>query len=251
MIDNKIHIAIRSYKRAGKVSTIKFFPKAWIWIPESQKDEYAKYYEKIIAIPDSEDGNLARKCNSILSNSPCKWTLILDDDLTNLGYWENNIKTFPDCDYLENSVIQMFEIANELGVKIWGINQNSDCKNYSVMRPLNLLCPILGPFVGHLNPVLRYDESVLGKDDYDFWLQNIKEHRKTLRFNKWFYEHDSGKMAGGFVSMRSMDIEKAGVKRMIEKWGNRVFKEGGTAGGASATGKNILNSRITIPINGC
>lgn len=234
----------------GKVKTYEIVPFAWIWVPESQADEYKKHYDRIKTIPDDLDGNLCKKSNAILDNSPCDWTLILDDDISMIAYWDGGERIVPDVDQLKKSIISMFQLADQFGVNLWGINQNSDEMIYDIFKPFSLLSPVLGPFNGHLKPKLRYDESVLGKDDYDFWLQNILKHRKTLRFNKWHYRHDHGKMGGGFVSMRSMDIEKMGVQRMKEKWG-KLFKAGGSAGGKSATGKNILNSIVKVPIKGC
>ena len=84
----------------------------------------------------------------------------------------------------------------------------------------------------------------------DFWLQNIRRHRRTLRANKYHYLHAHGKAPGGFVSMRTMQTEQAGVERMRQKWG-ALFRPGGSAGGKSATGKNILNSFVRVPIPGC
>lgn len=252
MID-KIHVAIKSYKRAGRVKTLMVAPFAHVWIPESQEDEYLEFYDpdQIVTIPDELDGNLCRKQNAILDRSPCEWTLILDDDITGIGCWDLGDHFYLSPEEVEYLIIQGFILADDLGVELWGIHQGRDELWYETFQPFHLLAPILGPFHGHLSPSIRYDESVLGKDDYDFWLQNVRKHRKTLRLDKYHYLHDHGKEPGGFVSMRSMEAEEAGVMRMREKWGDTVFKMGGSAGGKNATGKNILNSKIRIPIPGC
>ena len=214
-MNDKIHVAIRSYKRAGRVETTKVFPFASIWVPESQADEYEKYYpDKIITIPDECDGNLGRKNNSILDRTPSEWTLILDDDITAFGYWEEGEKNYPTPEHLQEFITQGFDMAFNMGVKMWGVNQAEDPMFYQVMRPFSLLAPILGPFVGHLSPELRNDEKTEGKDDYDFFLQNILVHRKTLRFNKWFYRHGHGLNSGGFVSMRTMEVEQKSIEYM-------------------------------------
>jgi hypothetical protein len=38
-IDDRIHVAIRSYRRAGRVDTLKPFPFAYVWVPELRYDE--------------------------------------------------------------------------------------------------------------------------------------------------------------------------------------------------------------------
>ena len=32
MIDAKIHVAVKSYRRAGRVSTLAVVPFAWVWV---------------------------------------------------------------------------------------------------------------------------------------------------------------------------------------------------------------------------
>lgn len=252
-MNDQITYAIRSFRRAGKVKTLEVIPWAKVWIPESQLEDYLQYYdqEQIITIPDEADGNPSRKNNAVLDRSPTEWTLLLDDDITAIGVWDQGDHIYLEPPEIEHLVWMGFQLAADLGVEFWGINQGRDELWYETYKPFNLLAPVLGPFHGHLSPTLRYDESVLAKDDYDFWLQNIRKIRKTLRLNKYHYLHDHGKMAGGIVSMRTMEHEQTGVERMREKWGDRIFTPGGTAGGRKATGKNILNSMIRIPIPGC
>jgi hypothetical protein len=256
MIDEQIHVAIKSYKRAGQVTTLSVVPFAWLWVPESQAESYENIYPgRVKAIPDSKDGNLCRKSNAILDASPCPWTLILDDDISSIHYFEGQVDYTMTPDQIMAMVCHGFEMADQLGVSLWGINQNSDEMAYNQFRPFSLLSPILGPFNGHLSPDLRYDESVVGKDDYDFWLQNIRKYHRTFRMNKYHYIHDHGKRSGGFVSMRTKAAEEAGITRMIQKWGPKVFNVGGSAGArrnrsVSPRG-NVLNSMIRVPIKGC
>jgi hypothetical protein len=255
MIDKTIHVAIKSFGRAGRVSTLGVVPFAWVWIPESQSAQYEQHYPgRCRTIPDAADGNLCRKSNAILDNSPCPWTLILDDDITSIHYFEGGRDHTMSPAEIEGVVCHGFDVADQLGVTLWGINQNSDEMAYCTFRPLNFLAPILGPFNGHLTPDLRYDESMRGKDDYDFWLQTIRKHHRTLRFNKYHYIHDHGKRPGGFVSMRTREKEEAGIRRMREKWGPAVFREGGSPGARrdrEATPRgNILNSLVKVPIPG-
>lgn len=251
-LDERIHVAIRSYRRAGKVNTLAVFPFAYVWVPESQGDQYREHYgDRVVTIPDECDGNLGRKCNAILDRSPRPWTLILDDDIPHVGLWEGGKRHWLPPERVAGMVNHGFDLAEQTGVRTWGINQNFDPTSYRVFCPFNLLAPILGPFVGHLSPELRYDESVLGKDDYDFWLQNIRRYHKTLRLNKYHYVHAHGEKPGGFVSMRTAEIEQKGLARLQAKWGDEVVRPGGVCGKRHSSGKNILNTRIFVPVSGC
>ena len=256
MIDREIHVAIKSYGRPSAVTTLEVVPFAWVWVPESQAEAYeATYPGRIMSIHDTKDGNLGRKSNAILDQSPCKWTLILDDDISAIRYFERGRDRKMNAEQVRELICAGFDLAAQMGVSLWGINQNSDEMVYCTFRPLSLLSPILGPFNGHLEPELRYDESVEGKDDYDFWLQTIRKDHRTLRLNKYHYIHDHGKRPGGFVAMRTESLEEQGIARMQAKWGPRVFRVGGSPGArrnrrVNPRG-NILNSMVRIPIKGC
>ena len=252
-MDDRITVAIRSFRRAGRVTTADVFPFASVWVPESQAADYRDHYgERVVAIPDDEDGNAARKSNAIIERCGTPWVLILDDDIVRIRYWEDGGVVVVGPEQLEQIIDHHFALAAEAGVRLWGIGQLTDPVAYDTFRPFAMLSPVLGPWHGLIEPVLRYDETdrVKGKEDYDFWLQNIMEHRKTLRANKYHYVR-SGITEGGMVSMRSQAVEEAAVKGMQEKWGSRVFRPGGAAGKRSSTGQNTLNSIIKVPIKGC
>ena len=249
-----IHVAIKSFNRWDAVETLKSFPEATVWVPESQAASYRKTCPRVEAIPDELDGNLSRKSNAILDRTPEEKTLILDDDISSIRFFERGKSHVMVPDQISCMVAHGFDIAEQLGVSLWGINQNSDEMAYCTFRPFNLLCPILGPFNGHISPTVRYDETVLGKDDYDFWLQTIQREHRTFRMNKYHYMHDHGKREGGFVAMRTKQVERDGITRMLEKWGPKVFKVGGSPGArrdrvVNEEG-NILNSRVSVPIAG-
>jgi len=249
-IGEDIHVAIRSYKRAGAVRTLSVVPFASVWVPESQGDEYRKHYgDRVITIPDDEDGGPGRKMNAILNRTPARYTVVMDDDVSKIGFWEGGEHLQMDADHVAEMIVQGFMLAEEMGVRLWGLNQSQENMNYRAFTPFSFLAPILGPFTAHLSPSLRYDESVFGKDDYDFWLQNIRTHRRTLRFNKYYYVHGHGGNVGGLVSMRTMEREVESIRRMGQKWGKH-FRAGGTSGGRMAKGGNILNSRASVPIPG-
>ena len=198
------------------------------------------------SIPDECDGTCVARATPSSTAARGTWTLILDDDISSIHYFEDGKDFTMTPDQIAAMVCHGFDLASRMGVTLWGINQNSDEMAYCAFRPFNFLAPILGPFNGHLAPELRYDESVRGKDDYDFWLQTIRKYHKTLRFNKYHYIHDHGKRPGGFVGMRTMEVEEAGVKRMREKWG-KVFAQAvrrGPDGTGRRTRGNILNSLV-------
>lgn len=246
-----IHVAIRSYKRAGQVTTFDVYPDAYVWVPESQGDEYREHYgDRVITIPDNCDGNSPRKCNGILDRAPSEWLVMMDDDLHGLAYFENNKEHRATPDDITRMMYDMFNLSEQMGVELWGIQLQGDPMTYRAMSPFSLLAPVTGPFHGHLHPSLRYDERTASKDDYDYWLQNIRKFHRTLRNNKWHYHMDHTGMTGGSVSMRTRQYEEESIAYMTKKWGREVYRSGGRPLIGSQRHKNILYSNFTIPIKG-
>lgn len=245
--------AIRSYKRAGRVATLKVTPWAKIFVPEAQADNYREYYgESVVVVPDEKDGNIAFKSNYILDTLCQEWEYIvlLDDDITQIGYWSEGHRHTASPDHLKWFFPHFFHVAESLGVRLWGINQAQDPMFCQAYKPFSLLSGVLGPLTCHIDPVLRFDPNMMFKEDYDFWFQNILRYRHTLRVNRYHYLLNHATKTGGAVSMRTHEREREAAKRMMDKWGSSYQGTGGTKGGKSASGKNILNSRISISIPG-
>lgn len=244
-------IAIRSYNRSGDVRTLRLFPDAEVWVPESQEADYRRTYgEAVRTVPDDEDGSWTRKSNAVLRRTGAP-VLLLDDDLIEVACFDQGDRYFLSPDDLRWLVAEGFALASEVGAPLWGIRTNVDPMGYRCFAPFNLLAPILGPWQGVLVDTVRFDPGTEPKGDYDFWLEMILRYRKTLRLNKYGYRNDVGKKAGGMSSTRTHERELAGAEAMKAKWG-RVYRLGGSAGGKQARGaEQILNSQVKVPLKGC
>ena len=143
-----------------------------------------------------------------------------------------------------------FDLAKQLGVRMWGVNVKKDEIGYTTYKPISFLSPLLAPFCGYLDTDIRNDLSLPTKHDYDFWLQNIKKYRKTLRFNKYHYTHKHGIAEGGLAGVRTMKMEKQSAQTLLNKWGSKVIKIGGSKVWNGRDERNILNTRVSVPING-
>lgn len=254
-----INVVIPSYGRADAMVGKDYFSYASYVIPESQRDEYAKNIasDRLIVIPDSCDGNIVKKRNWILKNIP-RPLLMLDDDVRCLMMTEGmhqvkdkehmkaieKIRLTPDEAW--NVIATGFEMCEEFGARMWGLNINTDGRNYQQYLPIRLNQIILGPFQGHLDHDLEFDEDAGAKEDYDMALQQLRDYKKILRFNKYSYDCDHGDNKGGIVSMRTMEKEIGWGKYLMEKWGTKIIKY-------PLFPKNmasILNGQVKIPIRG-
>jgi hypothetical protein len=127
-------------------------------------------------------------------------------------------------DYFMDFLANGFEMANDIGAKLWGVNLQSDPMFYMEYNPININVPVLGTFCCHIKNELRYDERLGLNEDYDLFLQHCYKYRKVLRFDKWHYKARHLDMAGGCAAYRTIDEEKEQADIMIHKWGNSVVK---------------------------
>ena len=235
-------IVIPSYKRAGNVKTRLVLPDSILAIHEFEKEIYQKRDGgELLVIPDVLRGNIAKVRNYILDNISDEEIVMMDDDISAIGYHENNKQnnmTSGDIIIFLNNGYQM---ARDMNITLWGVNLQSDPKFYRNYSPLSMLSPILGTFSCHLNPELRYDEDLFLNEDYDFYLKTIKKYRKTLRFNKYYYMADHLDMSGGCGSYRLKDTEIEQGRIMQKRWGSKVYK---------FDINKSTNGRIKVPLSG-
>ncbi len=254
-----MNIVIPSYNRWEKLAGKDYFKSAKYVVPKSQ----ARYYSavvgrgRIIIIPDECDGSIAKKRNWILKNVP-RPLLMIDDDVSCLMMTEGmrpvkgkkhykadeKIRLSPED--AENFIINAFNLAHQWGIKMWGVNVNTDGRNYQQYQPIRLNQPVLGPFTGHLDHKYTYDERMGNKEDYDMALQILSGEHKILRFNKVAYECEHGDNEGGIVSMRSMEKEMQYAEAIMKKWGRQII----SYPSSPTKMAHILNGRVQIPIMG-
>ena len=234
---------IISYNRAGKMSTTDWNDTATILIRESQREAYEEeqYPNPLLVIPDSEDGNPSKARNAILKRYPGEDVLILDDDIRAVGYFELGAQHEASQAQFYAQAETMFQMCHDMNTSQWGFNVNESRKFYREYSPFSLSSVVLGPVSGIItNDNILYDESIWLKEDYDFWLQKMLKHRRTLRNNKWFYYSPHLTVAGGLSSVRTSDLEKEHAKMFQSKWGSKIVqvKQGDT------------NPVVRVPIRG-
>ncbi|MDZ7658065.1 hypothetical protein [Fodinibius sp.] len=232
---NDLTVVIPSYGRADSLPGADYFDFAKYVVPESQADDYERAVggDRLITLPDSEDGSIVKKRNWIMRNLP-RPLMMLDDDVKRITYTEfdfdedgtpinNGYRTYPQ-EEVEDLFIKCTNLCYQFGSKMWGVNQNTDPMNYKPYRPFSLTNPVLGPLQGHLDHDLLFDQRVGTKDDYDMSLQQIHTFGKVLRFNKFAYDCRHGDNSGGIVSQRHMQKEITYCEAIMNKWGKDVIE---------------------------
>ena len=222
----KVKIYAPSYKRPEKSITQKTYPFVKLVVRESEADEYIENGNDIIICPDSAQGNVSRIRNWILDNlmkdNDC--IIILDDDCKGIGRWQDQKKRV----FNENELIEFCEkatlLCKEYGFKHWGLNCVIDKGAYREYTPFGTLQYIGSPFSGHLkDSIIRYDEKLSLKEDYDITLQHIKKHGGALRINFANYEVKQAEQTGGCATYRNLEKEKEQFFMLQKKWGKDII----------------------------
>lgn len=244
MIDiNDIDIFIPTYNRIGKMSTHLLFDNCLIVCPQAQYEMYKDKYQnlKFMCCPDEIDGNIARKRNWIKDNSSKKYIVMVDDDIKGFKYIEKSKKINMNKEQIIKMILNGFQVMEDVGTIMWGINLNDDPKCYEEYRPFSFLSPILGPFTAQKNiNDIRYDERLSLKEDYDLSLQVINKFHKVVRFNKYSYNACHIDLSGGCFDYRSMVKEIKQKEILIKKWGSKVIK----------FRDNSINPIVKVPLKG-
>ena len=185
-------MAVASFGRAGRVSSVNVFPEGVIVVPERQADSYRALQDlpegwSVQGIPDDQDGNLCRKRNAILRLFQGRDVVIVDDDYdtsvegrrgrivvsTRMG---SGISSGPGGP------------RSELGTPFWGIDVQVDRRFYRETRrsasPTSSWVPSRAS--RRIVPEdLLYDEDLWLKEDYDLSLKVLHRWHRILRMNAY------------------------------------------------------------------
>lgn len=242
-----IKIISPSYKRAGNVKAIDVFQdKLILAVHEFEAEEYRKAYpnNELMVMPDEIGGNMAKVRNYMRDHCGSRYMVMIDDDVEEIGFHEN-MKRYPIglvaiMEFLENG----FQMAEDVGTILWGINLQADPKFYREYSPFSFLSPVLGPFSCHIvddvNDI-RYDERLGLNEDYDFALQVLHKYHKIFRNNKYYYLAGHLTETGGCGAYRVLDEERKQSEIMLKKWGDKVV---------SYNFKKTTNPRVRVPLKG-
>ncbi len=215
-----------SYKRVDLATSHKLFPKEIFYyaVEDDEVDAYKAKGFNVMPLPKRDVQNIASARNCILDQRETQKIVVVDDDLFGF-YWRIKRKRVKlsiedTMHFIQNG----WDMAEDTGVGLWGINLNTDPLAYQPNLPFHFSSPVLGTFSCISDEELRYDESITLKEDYDYFIQQMKKYRKVLRFNYLHYDCDHLKMAGGCQEYRTHEEEERQKVLFQQKWGSDIVK---------------------------
>jgi len=115
--------------------------------------------------------------------------LQIDDDVLHIARWEKGKRIkYSGEEAIRRMVIKYSILAEDLGVRLWGININIDRQVYREYTPFSMVSYVSASFsCFRKDNDLFYDERFSLKEDYDMVIQQCNRYRRLLRINGHYY----------------------------------------------------------------
>ena len=236
-----------SYKRPNDVHTHKWLDNVVYVVSYSESKSYANTHNNLWVVPDEAQGSVSRIRNYILDNAIEDQIVMLDDDITHFARWTKQKSEKLNGTQFNEFVEEGFILAEQMDVRLWGVNLLQDKGAYREYTPFSMTQCILGPFQAFNKLDLRYDENLPLKEDYDLSLQVLHKYHKTLRFNAYHYVAKQHTNTGGCADYRTMQREKEQFELLVRKWGSKIVQQDPQA---EKKGVYDINPIIKVPIKG-
>ena len=218
-----------SYKRANIAISHKLFkPEHFSYVVrEEEMEAYRMSFPDVdlIAVPEGKVTNLTNTRNWILDNTPeNKYHIQIDDDMKAVAWIFKRKPMALDINHLHHIICNMFEMTEDMGLHMWGMNCVEDPMAYRTSKPFHFNRVCLGPWQAFIKTELRYDEVLYLKEDYDFFLQHMHRDGRIFRANYLHYRVDHQKLAGGCQMYRTEEKERAQNRLLEKKWGSKIVR---------------------------
>jgi len=214
-------IFIPSFSRARSVFALEIFPSATVVVPASQEAEYRRCNPRadILAIPDAQDGNLARKRTAIAAlgaTEPDGAYVVVDDDVS--GLWDKQAGALVASAGAAALLGVLGERAKAEGAVMFGLSPGRQLPwKPEADWTLNGGYAHLYGFRGDAG--LAFDETVSGFESTDLFFQCRERGLVTLRWDRYAVDAVRGNLGGS--NRASTQCRDAGLA-LARKWGPRV-----------------------------
>lgn len=228
-------IAIPSRNRFKNCTTQKVFESGVFFVPQREEEQYKKHVKnQVVGIPDEYDG-ITKTRNWILKNNPNQNVLFVDDDIREIGTFQNgkriNLKDHTGGKIIETEFKKLFDVTSQIGFKIFGVEAGGSKYANHPLTPLAFKGIINCSCMGIINDgSFFFDEQFKVKEDYDLALRHYKKHGGILKARHFFVRTHHWENIGGCVDYRTDQMEEDAIELLKKRFplmirtGNRQHK---------------------------
>ena len=216
-------IFIPSLNRPRCVFALEIFPSATVVVPASQEADYRRCNPRadILAIPDAQDGNLARKRTAVAAlgaKAADSAYVVVDDDVC--GLWDKQAGALVTSADAAALLDVLGAEAAAQGAVMFGLSPGRGLPwKPEAEWTLNGGYAHLYGFRG--NPGLVFDEAVSGFESSELFFQCRERELLFLRWNRYAVEALRGNLGG---SNRACTQCRDGGLALARKWGPLVVE---------------------------
>lgn len=218
----EIKIIIPSHKRHDRVLSKNLVLNPILCVSESQAPLYKEHNPgfEIVEHPDSVIGLYAKRqwCYDYFGDL---W--MMDDDVVDIK------KVYDDTyDLTPTQRTKIFrniyELACDLDVYLFGINKNPRPRHYSSHKPIRLSGAISGGCYGlRKSPNLYYNKNLTVMEYFWISLLNAFYNRKCLIDTRFaFIQKDTFKNKGGIAEFRNQNVEERDYNELKRLFGDSI-----------------------------
>jgi hypothetical protein len=223
---SELRIFIPTYRRAGKVRTLKFLPESALdntrlVVRQDDYEIYKKMHPSLhILVLPPEVNNLSQTRNFIISTCKTRYCMMLDDDLEfkfrpDLDKW--NLKPMPASMFNEMAELMVARMFHER-IAHCAVSPVEGHSHY--MALWNYLQRYMRAYIFDLRVVnqFRYKDEVNGCEDFDMALQLITAGHPSLVCYMFAQTHESSNAKGGLSDYRDIAYHNRAMEQLKARW---------------------------------
>lgn len=219
----RLHIAVPSKGRAGKVRTQAVLPSCHVYVPALEAPAYrAAGARNVVPVPDTVRGITATR-NYILDNAGSTRIVMIDDDVRMQGYTKllarQSMRVSLDEPTWLAEFAKLFAITEQLRLRIFGVSTDGATRSVYPYYPFRFRSYITASCMGIVNDGrTRFDETYAVKEDYELCARCITEDGAVVcaQYLNWTNSHWHDK--GGCHDYRTQSIERDCIRRLCKTY---------------------------------
>lgn len=219
----RVHVAVPSKGRAGKVRTQAVLPSCHVYVPALEAAAYASAGARnVVAVPDTVRGITATR-NWILDNAPSTRVVMIDDDVRTAGFIKLHARQAENRHLTEPvwfaEFVKLFEITEQLKLRIWGVSTDGATRSVYPFHPLRFQSYITASCMGIINDGrTRFDEAYQVKEDYELCARCITEDGAVLSAQYLYWVNSHFLDPGGCKDYRTQAMERDAISRLCKTY---------------------------------